>query len=245
MLNSLNHTMEEEGTEIVLQPGTDTNLLQFCITEPVEETKSNQEIPSSPCGESDEGVENAPTPTPSSPSIEEEERQESSTNRAFFPEPVEQQKPVQPEVNRYDSLMESGTTDEDDESVLTARDEITETNDENYHPALKAAVYNEGQEAVWHEDEYSTISSVYYVKPEKDTTEVLPSRSRKKIKVPFFKSRGKKTQKAEPISEEEVEPAPRPVKIHIKKKKVAKAVVLLPPKAAEEETKETNDDQDR
>ena len=243
--NSLYATMEEEGTEIILRPGTDANLLQYCITEPSDGVKLNGEVLSSTRSKSDEDEEISSTHPPSSPSIEEEERQEPSTNRAFFPEPA-QQEPSHPDVNRHDSLMEDDIIDEDNVSVLSTRDESIERNDENYHPALKAAVYTEGQEAVWHEDEYSTISSVYYVKPEKNQMEMLPSRSqnlRNKMKVPFFKSRGKKAQKAEPISEE-VEPTLRPVKIHIKKKKVAKAVVLLPPKELEAATKEKNGDDD-
>mmetsp|Transcript_18552 Transcript_18552/g.45968 ORF Transcript_18552/g.45968 Transcript_18552/m.45968 type:complete len:1107 (+) Transcript_18552:149-3469(+) len=220
--------MEEQGTEIVLQPGTD--ILQYCITEAVEEAKLNEEVLSPNSVKSVSGGENPPDTSPPSPSTEEEEeRQESSTDREFFAEPKEQ--PPLQEVNRHDSLCDS--SDEDEESV----------DEENYHPALKAAVYTEGQEAVWHEDEYSTVSSVYYVKPEKETAEVTRSqKTRMKMKVPFFKSRGKKAQKDKPTPEE-VEPT-RPVKIHIKKKQVAKAVVLLPPKETGTVTKEEHVDEE-
>lgn len=226
--------MKEEGTEILFRPGSEDmlNLLEYCTIEETNganEAKSNPEVPS--------------TRSSPSPSTEEEQRQELNTERAFFPASNEEQ-PSHPEVNRHDSLVESGTTDEDDETVSSNQDDSNEKDGNKYHPALKAAVFTEGQEAVWHEDEYSTISSVYVTKPEKTTTEDLPTHSqnsRKKMKVPFFKSRGKKVQKEQPISSsEEVEPMPRPVKIHIKKKRVAKAVVLLPPKEAGVETTEEN-----
>ncbi len=224
--------MEEQGTEIVLQPGSDTDLLQFCITEAAEEATPEEDVQPPLSAKSANDGENQFAASPPSPSTEEEERQESSTDRAFSTGQNEQ--PPLQEVNRHDSLVES---DSDEESLSST--------DDKYHPALTAAVYNEGQEAVWHEDEYSTVSSVYYVKPEKETAEAGPSRSqksKKRMKVPFFKSRAKKAQRAEPISEE-AEPAPRPVKIHIKKKKVAKAVVLLPPKEiAAEPTQENVDD---
>ena len=223
--------MEEEGTEILFRPGSENmlNFLEYCTieeTNEANEAKSNPEVPS--------------TRSSPSPSTEEEQRQEPNTERAFSPASTEDQSSL-PEVNRHDSLVESDTTDEDDETVSSNQDDSNEKNGNNYHPALKAAVFTEGQEAVWHEDEYSTISSVYVTKPEEE----LPTRSknnRKKMKVPFFKSRGKKVQKEQPISssEEVVEPMLRPVKIHIKKKRVAKAVVLLPPKEAGVEMTEEN-----
>jgi len=226
--------MEEQGTEIVLQSGSDSDLLQFFITEAVEEATPEEDVQPPLSAKSANDGESPFTASPLSPSTEEEEeeRQESSSDRAFFPGQQEQA-PLQ-EVNRHDSLVES---DSDEESVSST--------DDKYHPALKAAVFNEGQEAVWHEDEYSTVSSVYCVKPENETTETGPSRSqksKKKMKIPFFKSRAKKAQKVDPISEE-AEPAPRPVKIHIKKKKVAKAVVLLPPKEVTAEVTEEKIDE--
>jgi len=253
--------MEEEGTEILFRPRTETiltkhftsqgkegnndrpNLLQYCTIKETDDAKLNRAVPSTPSriGEG-EGEEKSSSASSSSPSTKLEQRVESTTNRAFFPVSTRAQ-PSRPALNRHESLVEKGTTDEDDGSISSDQDDSSEENSNKYHPALKAAIYTEGQEAVWHEDEYSTISSIY-VKPEKNTTFALPAcsqNSRKKIKIPFFKSRGKNTQKEQPISEV-VEPTPRSVKIHIKKKKIAKSVLLLPPKEAWVETTEERED---
>ena len=94
-----------------------------------------------------------------------------------------------PEVNRHDSLIETESADEEEQLLMSeVRDESPDMYDE-YPAAVDAS---EGQEAVWHEDEYSTVESVYYVKPERENKlrGMLPRRMR----VPFFR-RGKKAQK--------------------------------------------------
>jgi len=254
--------MEEEGTEVLFRPGSETiikehfssqgqrgnsaqlNLLQYCTTEENDQNELNPET-SSTRSRICKGEEKSSSTSSSSPSTEEEQRQELTTNRAFFPSSTRGQ-PSHPTPNRFESLVENATTCECDGSVSSDKDRGNEKNSNRYHPELKAALYTEGQEAVWHEDEYSTISSLY-VKPEENknsvvTTEGLPTRSQKsreKMKALFFKSRGKKARIEQPISEE-VESSSRLVKIHIRTKKVSKAVLLLPPKKAGFEATEGN-----
>ncbi|VEU38823.1 unnamed protein product [Pseudo-nitzschia multistriata] len=223
--------MEGEGTEILFHPvsgGGEVNLLQYCTTEETEEVRGlgKEVVATGNCDDEGEGVERSffPSPVNEEESVnEEQERQPESTNRAFFPASREQTSSSPP--NRIDSLVE------DDDSESFDRDDTNETNTDRFHPALKAALYTEGQEAVWHEDQYTSVSSVY-VKPEKQETSSTSNpqkKHRQKMKLPFFKSRAKK-QEAAAV---EVEPTPRPVKIHVRKQKVAKAVVLLPPKQEE------------
>ena len=178
--------------------------------------------------------------------------------RTFFPATTKNREEHQAKFpERFLSLIESGTIDDDFDDETTRMTEYND-NDENiennYHPALKAATggtYTEGQEAVWHEDEYSVVSSVF-VQPEKKkgiksttpmaavvelepTTPPVPKqKSRNRLSIPFFTSRGKKQkqnllkqQHQQSILEDE-EPTPRPVKIHVKRKKVSKTVLLLP-----------------
>ena len=237
--------MEEEGTEILFRPGTETilkehfssqnsvsgggelNLLQYCTTEETEEVKGLlKNVASTASGNGKSEGQFSFSSSSSIPANEDQERQPESTNRAFFPASTRGQPSVSTS-NLFDSVAE------DDESISIDQDGTNKKSNDRFHPALKAALYTEGQEAVWHEDQYTTISSVY-VKPKK--TEVAASsdpqeKSRNRMKIPFFKSRGKKQQHIVA----EVEPTPRPVKIHITKKKVAKAVLLLPPKEAETE----------
>ena len=228
--------MEEEGTEILFRPGTETklakhfsskrkgkrknelNLLQYCTIDEGAEKDVNQELLATHTLSEESSSKSSSSPS------EEEQRQEESTESVFFPDSTTKETPSSPTLNRHDSLMENDSVDEDDESICS---EQRDSNNENE----KAAVFNEGQEAVWHEDEYSTVSSVHVVKPDKP---------KKKKKVPFFKLRMKKVQKEQP-SAEEVESTCRPVKIHVKENKVAKAVLLQPPEEAEvKATEETN-----
>uniref|UniRef100_A0A7S4AXJ5 Uncharacterized protein n=1 Tax=Pseudo-nitzschia australis TaxID=44445 RepID=A0A7S4AXJ5_9STRA len=238
--------MEEEGTEILFRPGTETilkehfssqnsvsgggelNLLQYCTTEETDDVRGLlKNVASSVSGKGESERQFSFSSSSSIPANEDQERLPESTNRAFFPASTRGQPPLSTS-NLFDSVAEN------DESVSIDQDGTNEKSNDRFHPALKAALYTEGQEAVWHEDQCTTISSVY-VNPKK--TEVVVSshpqeKPRNRMKIPFFKSRGKKQQ---PIAAE-VEPAPRPVKIHIKKKKVTKAVLLLPPKEAETES---------
>ena len=210
--------MEELGTEIVLQPGMATDLLQSCVTEQAEEL--TQEVLPSPCSEAgdiehEEEEETSPTTEVAitkepevvfaepevaytepevayteEPSTEEEEREESSTPRALL-EPTEEE-PSHPEVNRYDSLIETESVVEEEAFAAEVRDESPEMIEENFEP--EPADYSEGQEAVWHEDvEHAGDSDVCYVKPEKE------KKMRRKMQFAFFK-RGKKAQKVKPLS---------------------------------------------
>lgn len=217
--------MEELGTEIVLQPGMATDLLQSCVTEQAEEL--TQEVLPSPCSEAgdieqEEEEEISPTTEVAitkepevpfakpevayteEPSTEEEEREESSTPRALL-EPTKEE-PSHPEVNRYDSLIETESVVEEEAFAAEVRDESPEMIEENFEP--EPADYSEGQEAVWHEDvEHAGDADVCYVKPEKE------KKMRRKMQFAFFK-RGKKAQKAKPVSATtEATKEPSPVEI--------------------------------
>mmetsp|Transcript_15401 Transcript_15401/g.35710 ORF Transcript_15401/g.35710 Transcript_15401/m.35710 type:complete len:1270 (-) Transcript_15401:110-3919(-) len=250
---------EEEGTEILFRPGMENiltdhfmlrdqtvksekvNLIEYCTTEAIEESDMNRKAPTNLTQMSDEGDGKA---------SDGEDQYEPTFERAFFPAATQEQT-SHLVVNRFDSLVQNATTDEDDQFDSDDQVDTSKRNDNGNYAAHEVAVYNEGQEAVWHEDEYSTISSIY-VKPEKyvpsvTAEQVLPARSqhsRKKIKVPFFTSRGKKAKK-QLLPPDDREPTHRPVKIHIKKKKIAKSVLLLPPVAVakpnEERISEEND----
>jgi len=233
--------MEEEGTEILFRPGTETilkehfssqvsatgvgelNLLQYCTTEETDEVHQQQkEITSTLENISETDGRSVPLST-----TEDEERQPESINRSFFPASTRGQPPSHSTPNSSSCVTEDG----ENESVEQSDNHETSG---RFHPALKAALYTEGQEAVWQEDHYSTISSVY-LEPEKAEATSSSSnpqgKSRNRMKVPFFKSLGKKKQ---PLAPEES--TTQPVKIHVKKKKVTKAVLLLPPKGAGTET---------
>lgn len=118
-----------------------------------------------------------------------------------------------------------------------------------YHPALKAAVYAEGQEAMWHEDECSTVSSML-VKPTEQqqldgkrtattgttsnlapvpaTTAMRPAR---RSLIPVFLARGRKGAVKATTKDDAVNVQVEKMK---KKKKITKkSVVLLPQEGGE------------
>jgi hypothetical protein len=244
-----NIMMEEEGMEAVFREGMNAVLKEQ------DENVINVNKPKK------EQKEEEPPSIISSSSLNKGEGEQHPI-RTFSPTTTRNREDHQSKFpGRFLSLIESGTIngDYDDDTAIATEftDYYEEDSENNYHPALKAAadMYTEGQEAVWHEDEYSVVSSVF-VQPEKknkmaavvDLESVAPpphpqQKSRNRMSIPFFKSRGKKQhqqnlvkhqqlqielQHQQSILEIEDEPTPRPVKIHVKRKMVSKAVLLLP-----------------
>lgn len=120
-------------------------------------------------------------------------------------------------------------------SVSAASKEGTDQT-RTYHPALKAAVFSEGQEAMWYEDEYSTLSSVT---ASVVSSKPIPTRKPARKSLISFLPRGMKSgmngasQKKNGQEDLIVAPPAEPVieqrsKAHIKKKLVKKSIVLLP-----------------
>ena len=122
--------------------------------------------------------------------------------------------------NRSSSLLEENIELPSLASKESGTDEFSA-----FHPDLKAAVLAEGQEAVWMEDEVSTVSSVFVKSPPKQPVEKRsePVQPPKRNKLNRFLFRQKPELMPEVVEEE-----PEPVKMHVRKTKVKKAVVLLP-----------------
>jgi hypothetical protein len=95
-----------------------------------------------------------------------------------------------------------------------------------FHPALKAAILAEGQEAMWVEDEISTVTQVVVDAPPvpKPSTEKPPKAKKRRGKFLF----GSKRPEAIPEEEEKKIEESEPQTIEVKKIKIKKAVVLLP-----------------
>lgn len=126
--------------------------------------------------------------------------------------------------NRGASLMEGDEDDDDDDDESGLKGSMnnntrTSVDEEErvYHHILKTAVLAEGQEAMWLEDEVSTVASVF-VKPQ-----VSVEKNKKKSR---FRLRHSGPTISIPEDEEiDLEEAQ---KVHVRKKKVMKTVVLLP-----------------
>jgi hypothetical protein len=122
--------------------------------------------------------------------------------------------------NRDTSLMEDDEEENDGELSLQLTRSASSANnnndaDRNYHPALITAEYAEGQEAMWNEDECSTVVSVL-VKPD-------PVAKHKK------KGRFGGLRRLVPaITIPEDKEVELPQKVHVRKMKMKKTVVLLP-----------------
>ncbi|KAG7372663.1 hypothetical protein IV203_018806 [Nitzschia inconspicua] len=119
--------------------------------------------------------------------------------------------------NREASIFESESTKEH-----TTKEE--KSDNPTYHPALRAAIFTEGQEVMWHEDEYSTVSSVM-VKPKPEALgkiddKIASHKPPSRPLLPFFHRQKNQEEKA--VADVD------PIKIYVKRKKVKKSVVLLP-----------------
>lgn len=131
--------------------------------------------------------------------------------------------------NRRNSLMEEDDDDDDEEEgveveSLGVPNEIVKSppsldDKRNYHPALKPAVLAEGQEAMWVEDDVSTVASVT-VKP--------PQPAGKPKRKNRFRFRNFAPAITIPEDEELQNDEDNTHKLHVRKTKVRKTVVLLP-----------------
>eukprot|EP00934_Nitzschia_sp_Nitz4_P000691 Nitzschia sp. Nitz4//scaffold18_size181773//113865//117302//NITZ4_001928-RA/size181773-processed-gene-0.57-mRNA-1//-1//CDS//3329540050//691//frame0 len=93
--------------------------------------------------------------------------------------------------------------------------------DGSCHPVLKTAVFAEGQEAMWIEDEVSTVASVLVRPQPKQEEPPKPSNNRFR-----FRPRPLQISTAASMSMDEEEREPE--RVQVKTKKVKKTVVLLP-----------------
>lgn len=151
--------------------------------------------------------------------------------------------PMMARYQQQKAQLSHATTNKIDDNEIVVK-EIDSENIENSHPLLnKGVIYAEGQEAVWHEDECTTVSSVcIQSEKKKKKDDVTTSASiitshcsrqqphRNRINIPFFSNRGKKHQQSQRQHQQQIsKQKSSPVKIRTKKKKISKAILLLPP----------------
>lgn len=114
-----------------------------------------------------------------------------------------------------------------DENMLPLNLGVKQTlsQDKTFHPDLKPAVLAEGQEAMWVEDDVSTVASVY-VKQEKK--QIVPKKKKNR-----FRFRPSLAALAIPENESVEDSKVEMQKVHVRKIKKKKTVVLLPQNEAE------------